>query len=61
MQEYYSDTQLAIRYGISRATVWRWVGLDRLPKPEKLSPGTTRWRRDAIEKRDAERASKAGK
>lgn len=56
-QEYFSDVQLAARYSVSRATIWRWVSQKRLPEPEHLSPGTTRWRRSAIDKRDAERAS----
>jgi len=58
-QEYFSDKNLADRYGVSRATIWRWVGQKRLPQPEKLSEGTTRWSRNAIEKRDAERSATA--
>jgi len=55
MQRYVSDAQLAERYGVSRSTIWRWVARDLLPPPEQLSPGTTRWRLDEIERRDAER------
>lgn len=29
--------------GVSVATVWRWAKDGRLPKPRRLSPGTTRW------------------
>lgn len=31
-------------YGISPATVWRWVKSGRLPAPMKLGPNTTAWR-----------------
>jgi prophage regulatory protein len=41
---YLSDKQIAIRYGISRATVWRWVKEGKLPSPRKLSIGSTRWK-----------------
>lgn len=58
-QEYFSDKNLADRYGVSRSTIWRWVGEKRLPQPQKLSEGTTRWSRDAIEKLDARRTSAA--
>jgi len=55
MQRYVSDTHLAERYGVSRSTIWRWVGKGLLPKPQQLSPGCTRWKLDEIEQRDAER------
>lgn len=42
--EYVSDSQLASRYSVSRATIWRWVKEGVLPKPVKLTPGCTRWR-----------------
>ncbi|MDF2578238.1 MAG: hypothetical protein K0S74_1722 [Chlamydiales bacterium] len=38
------DTEVAIRYGISRPTIWRWVKLNKFPKPIKLGAGSTRWR-----------------
>ena len=40
---YVQDTHLASRYGVSRATIWRWVSEGRLPKPIKLTPGCSRW------------------
>lgn len=40
---YVSDAWLAAYYGVSRATIWRWTKAGRLPSPEKLSPGCTRW------------------
>ena len=39
-----SDHQVAGRYDVSRATVWRWVKNPLFPKPLKLSKGTSRWR-----------------
>ena len=41
---YLSDTQLALRFSVSRATIWRWAESGNLPSPIKLSPGCTRWR-----------------
>lgn len=54
MNQFLSAAQLAERYNVNPATVWRWVNRGYLPKPVKLSPGCTRWRRDDIERRDAE-------
>lgn len=34
---------LALRLGVSRATIWRWVKTGRLPTPVSLSPGVTGW------------------
>ncbi len=44
-ESFLSDHEVAARYGISRAAIWRWVRRNQdFPKPIKLSPGTTRWR-----------------
>lgn len=41
---YVSDRFLAARYGVSRPTIWAWVKLDPdFPRPQKLSPGCTRF------------------
>ncbi len=42
------DVDLAEFYGVHRATIWRWVERGLLPRPVKLSPQTTRFRRDDI-------------
>jgi len=46
---YLSDIQLANRFSTSRATIWRWVATEKLPKPVKLSQGCTRWKLANIE------------
>ena len=38
-----TDIDLATRYSISRATVWRWASCGRLPRPIRLGEATTRW------------------
>ena len=55
---YASDKQLAIRYGVSRPTIWRWSTQDILPKPIRFSDCCTRWDLNEIERRDAEHAGR---
>lgn len=53
-----TDTQLASRYGVNKATPWRWAKSDpNFPKPVKLSPQCTRWRLSDLETWEAKRAS----
>lgn len=40
---YFSDKQIAERYGVDRTTIWRWVKDGNFPEPVKLSKGCTRW------------------
>jgi len=41
---YLSARQLAKRYSVGIATIWRWAKtIDGFPKPIELTPGTTRW------------------
>lgn len=47
---YISDVQVANQFGVSRATVWRWVKVSTFPKPIKLSPGCTRWKIEDVQK-----------
>lgn len=53
---YFSAAQLARRYSVHVVTVWRWAQTGRLPRPIRLTPRTTRWRKDQIEASEAERA-----
>lgn len=41
---YGADTNLAAHFGVSRATIWRWVNEGGFPAPVKLSPQVTRWK-----------------
>lgn len=50
------DKAVAVRYSISRASVWRLVKSGDLPPPIKLSPGCTRWRLSDLEASEASRA-----
>lgn len=44
-ETFLSDHDVAKRYRISRAAIWRWVKNNPdFPKPIKLSPGATRWK-----------------
>lgn len=52
---YLSDTAIAQRFQVSRATVWRWIRSAAFPKPIKLSVGCTRWRLADIEAWEATR------
>ena len=48
-EKFLSDAQLAVRFGVHRATIWRWVSTHpTFPKPKKLSPGCTRWKLSQI-------------
>ena len=49
-----ADLQLASRYSVSRATIWRWAQFGKFPKPIKLSPGCTRWKLSDVEAWEAE-------
>lgn len=53
--KYLSDKSVAARYDISRASVWRWLKEGKLPRPEKLTNGTTRWKLSQLEAAEAER------
>ncbi|WIY24817.1 helix-turn-helix transcriptional regulator [Parasedimentitalea psychrophila] len=47
---YFSDTDLAKRYGVTRQTVWRWHReRTDFPRAISLSPGCTRWKLSQIE------------
>lgn len=57
MQEYFSDQDLADRYGVSRITPWRWTRAGKFPPPMKLGENITRWARASVEAWEAERAA----
>lgn len=43
-EEFLSVKQLARRWSVGVATIWRWSAMNVIPKPVALGPGTTRWR-----------------
>ena len=43
-KQYFTDRELAERFGVGRATIWRWLSTGHLPKPVRLSVRCTRWR-----------------
>lgn len=47
--------QIANRYDVGVATIWRWAREGTMPKPIKIGPNCTRWKLDEIEKWEAER------
>jgi predicted DNA-binding transcriptional regulator AlpA len=42
------DTDVAAMIGISRATLWRWMGAGQIPAPIRIG-GVTRWWRSEVE------------
>jgi prophage regulatory protein len=56
---YLSDVQVSQRYGIGRASVWRWSQQGTLPRPVKLASNTTRWRLSDLIRVEAERQAAA--
>lgn len=57
---YLQDAQVAARYGVSRATIWRWAnGNPDFPKSILLSAGCTRWRLEDLEAWEAKRVEDA--
>lgn len=47
---YLKDTEVAVRYKISRSTVWRWLKTGIFPDPVKIGQGVTRWKLSELEK-----------
>ena len=46
---YFTDKELADRYKVSRATIWRWLEAGKLPSPVKFPSGATRWKFSTLE------------
>lgn len=44
-EQYLSDRQVALRFDVSKATIWRWHNTNpNFPRRIRLSPGTSRWK-----------------
>ena len=58
---YATDKQLAARFGVHRATIWRWEAgnAEAFPKSIQLTPGCRRWRMEDIERWETSRAEAA--
>lgn len=48
-KHYVSDKFLANRYEVDRSTIWRWCAKEQFPKPQKLTPGCSRWDLEEVE------------
>ena len=58
-QAYFSDKQLAARYGVHRSTPWRWaVTGTGFPQPVNLMRGVTRWVAEEIYAWEKEKSEK---
>lgn len=53
--EWLSVRFIATRYGVTTATVWRWVRAKLFPEPVRISPRCTRWRKSDVDRWEAER------
>jgi prophage regulatory protein len=57
-ETYLTDIQLAARYGVHRATPWRWAKVyPDFPKAVRLSPQCSRWKLSEIEAWEANRVT----
>lgn len=41
--------EVVAEIGVSKATLYRWIGSGQFPPPIKLGPGSVGWRREDIE------------
>lgn len=57
IQQFITDRDVAARYGIGRATVWRWISVGDFPPPLKLSPKCARWTLSMLEQWEQSRIS----
>lgn len=56
-REWLTNEQMAQRYGISRATLWRWVRDGKIPRPLTLSTRSPRFSRRDVEAAEREFSS----
>lgn len=54
-----SIQQVADRYDVNKATIWRWGKDPAFPKPIALSAGCTRWRLADLEAWEAAKETEA--
>ena len=46
---YYRASEIALKYGMGKSTVWKWSAQGKLPKPQKLATKLTVWRADEVD------------
>mgnify|MGYP005995097033 CR=1 FL=1 len=51
---YVSVEQVAVRFGVSKDTIWRWRREGDFPAPVRLGGRTSRWRLSDIETWEAQ-------
>lgn len=52
--QFLTVTQVAKRYAVSTATIWRWGRADAFPPPVGIGTKSTRWRISDVERHDSE-------
>lgn len=57
-QKWFSAQQLAERFGVHVATIWKWAQDGVLPKPGMMGPRLARWNEESIV--ELERVLKSG-
>ena len=57
--EFLRDRDVAARYDITRAAVWRLTKRGELPEPLRIG-GVTRWRLEDLERREAQQGTGEG-
>ncbi|HPQ44625.1 MAG TPA: AlpA family phage regulatory protein [Syntrophales bacterium] len=55
---YIKDKDIANRFDVDRATIWRWSKNGNFPKPIKMSDGCTRWSLNEIENWEQEQVER---
>lgn len=52
-RKWVSDLFLSDYFEVSRATIWRWAKIGKLPQPKKIGENCTRWDFESIQQREA--------
>ncbi len=52
VKKYLTVREVGERYGIHKATVWRWAAEGKLPRPVRISPTAARFVLAELEERD---------
>ena len=55
LPKFASVDELAARYGVNRSSLYKWVKAGEYPRPIKLGPRFTRWRREDVQRYESTR------